>query len=239
MRFLFPALGLLVIALDTWLFLTARVSGGGAVAFFLGVEVVLFAGYLLWCRRRGLHPLEALPLLRYVRVEIHAWADLFRLLRGRVVVPEGAVALPARQGWWQLPAAFTAAICIEIIAVELLVPWLWLRMMLLCTSLYSIVLLWGVLAGRVVHPHHLDGEPVLRQGRAEILRVPVVEIAAVRLVRGFEAEPRVVRYGRLVLGGPEGTNVEITFSTPRDGVDSCALWLDEPAVLTGATRNVG
>lgn len=134
-----------------------------------------------------------------------------------------------------MPAAFTAAICIEIIAVELLVPWLWLRLVLLFTSLYSIVLLWGVLAGRVVHPHHLGGELVLRQGREEILRVPADEIAAVRAVRGFEAEPRALRDGRLVLGGPEGTNVEVVFSTPRDGVRSCVLWLDDPAVLTGAT----
>lgn len=234
MRFLFPALGFLVIALDAWLFLSGRVSGAGAVAFFLGVEATVFAGYLLWCRRRGVHPLETLPLLRYVRVELHAWADLSRLLRRRTVVPEGTVALHARRGWWQLPAAFTAAIGIEIIAVELLVPWLWLRLLLLVTSLYSIVLLWGVLAGRVVHPHHLGGELVLRQGREEILRVPVDEIGTVRSVRGFEADTRVVRDGRLTLGGPEGTNVEVVFTTPQDGVDSCALWLDDATVLTCA-----
>jgi len=113
---------------------------------------------------------------------------------------------------------FTVAIVIEIIVIELLVPWPWLRLLLLLGSLYSIPLLWGYLAGRVVHPHYLGEDLVLREGRTEVLRVPATDIVAVREVRGFAA-----RREGLILGGPEGTNVEIHLADGR----TVALWLDE------------
>ena len=190
----------------------------------MALAVAGLDAWLWWSARRGIRPTQALPALRLFVHEVRALADLWRLGRGRVVVPEGAVALPARRGWWQLPAMLTVAMVIEIVAVELLVPWPLARLLLLIASLYSIPLLWGYLAGRIVHPHYLGADLVLREGRRELLRVPADEIVAVRAVRGFAAERGGVGK-QLVLGGPEGTNVEIRLADGR----SVALWLDEGA----------
>ena len=200
------------------LWLTGRVSGGAAVALFLAVEAVAVGAYVGSSLRAGITPLP----VRIARHKCQALADLWRLVRRRVIIPEGTVALHSRRRWWHLPLMFTAAIVLEIIVFELLVPWHWLRLLLLLGSLYSIPLLWGYLAGRVVHPHYLGDELVLREGRKEILRVPAADVVEVRAVRGFAAE----RQG-LVLG-PEGTNVEIRLADGR----TAALWLDEPGVLT-------
>lgn len=185
---------------DAWLWWTGRVSGVGAVALFLAVEAALGGTYVWSSLRRGIRPLPVRILLH----EIRAIDDLGQL--------------PARTRWWHLPAMFTVAIVIEIIVIELLVPWPWLRLLLLLGSLYSIPLLWGYLAGRVVHPHYLGEDLVLREGRTEVLRVPATDIVAVREVRGFAA-----RREGLILGGPEGTNVEIHLADGR----TVALWLDE------------
>ena len=160
--------------------------------------------------------------MRILLHEVRAITDLGRLLRGRVVVPEGAVPLHARTRWWHLPAMFTVAIVIEIIVIELLVPWPWLRLLLFAGSLYSIPLLWGYLAGRIVHPHYLGEDLVLREGRQEILRVPATDIVEVREVRGFAA-----RREGLILGGPEGTNRDPPHRRPL-----VALWLDEGGAFT-------
>ncbi|NLP40162.1 MAG: hypothetical protein GX356_10680 [Corynebacterium pollutisoli] len=200
MRRLLPVAVVAVALADAWLWWTGRVSGVGAVALFLAVEAALGGTYVWSSLRRGIRPLPVRILLH----EIRAIADLGQL--------------PARTRWWHLPAMFTVAIVIEIIVIELLVPWPWLRLLLLLGSLYSIPLLWGYLAGRVVHPHYLGEDLVLREGRTEVLRVPATDIVAVREVRGFAA-----RREGLILGGPEGTNVEIHLADGR----TVALWLDE------------
>lgn len=216
MRCVLPMAVVAVALLDAWLWWNRYLSGWGAVALFLAVEAALAGAYVWSALRRGIRPLPVRILLH----EVRAITDLGRLLKGRVVVPEGAVPLHARTRWWHLPAMFTVAIVIEIIVIELLVPWPWLRLLLFAGSLYSIPLLWGYLAGRIVHPHYLGEDLVLREGRQEILRVPATDIVEVREVRGFAA-----RREGLILGGPEGTNTEIHLTDGR----YVALWLDEGA----------
>ncbi|MDO5513159.1 hypothetical protein [Corynebacterium sp.] len=220
MRRLLPVMVLAIALLDAWLWWTGRISGVGAVAIFLAVEAVLAGLYVWTSLRQGIRPLP----VRVFFHEVRAIADLWRVITRRIVVPAGAVALHSRRNWWHLPAMFTVAIVIEIIVIELLVPWPWLRLLLLVGSLYSLPLLWGYVAGRVVHPHYLGEDLVLREGRKELLRVPASEITAVRAVRGFAAERGGVDK-QLVLGGSEGTNVTIDLADGR----SVALWLDEGA----------
>lgn len=255
MRKLLPVLGVLVLVADLWLWRSGRISGPGAVAALVSAEVVLlglFLGLAWWeARRRGVPLVELVPPLRLVVWEARLWGDLRRLLRRTVVVPEGAVALPARRGMWQLPVAFSAAVIIEIVALELLLPWPWLRVVLLILSLYSLPMLWGIIAARAVHPHYLDHhELVLRSGRTVVARIPRASIGTVRRGRELSAERWEVTAETLTLGGTEGANVTVTLEEPvaaahgrwpwqaarTSPVTRVRLWLDEPDLLVDESR---
>ena len=63
------------------------------------------------------------PAVRVGRAEVRLWRDFWYLIRGRLIVPDGATPMPATTGVWFLPGAISVATVIEITAVELLVPW--------------------------------------------------------------------------------------------------------------------
>lgn len=250
MKLLLPVLAVVVLAFDLWLWSTGRINGPLAVAAVIAAEVTLLGLSLFLsrreARRRGVPLVDLVPPLRLVVWEARAWGDLRRLLRGMEVVPEGAVALPDRRGMWQLPAMFSVAIIIEIVAVELLLPWPWLRIALLILSLYSLPLLWGITAARAVHPHYLDDEElVLRSGRTVVARIPRASVSGVRHDRRFNAERWELADGTLTLGGTEGTNVVLVPGEPvaaarerwpwqsarTSVVTEVRLWLDEPEQL--------
>jgi len=231
---------LVVLVADWWLWHSGIINGAGAVALFLGAEACIALTALLVAWRTGR---DILPL-RLIRHELGAWADLARLLRGRRVVPEGSVALPAQCGWWHLPVMISVATAIEITAIELLLPWPTVRLVLLLLSIYSLLLLWGYVAAGVVHPHFLGDELVLRRGRTVVARIPLDDVQEVRSERTFEAGSHAIVDTQLILGGPEGTNVRINCSpTPallprwpwqpdrHVAVTRCALWLDAPESL--------
>ncbi|WP_165242896.1 hypothetical protein [Corynebacterium lizhenjunii] len=89
--------------------------------------------------------------------ELTTLATVARLVARKQVLPQHAVAIPALRGWWHIPVAMTVASLIEVVAVELIVPWSVVRVLLLVVTLYSLVLLWGVFGARWVYPHYLDG----------------------------------------------------------------------------------
>ncbi|WP_257202760.1 hypothetical protein [Corynebacterium cystitidis] len=72
--------------------------------------------------------------------------DLARWIRGMPLIPPHAVALPHQPGRIQLIAAFTAVMVVEIIVVDLLLPWTWLRILVAVISAYSIIMLWCFIA---------------------------------------------------------------------------------------------
>lgn len=250
MRKLLLVPALLVAVADLWLLGTGRISGPVAVAALLTAELVLLGMFLgsswLVAKRRGIPLTTLMPPLKLFVWEASAWRDLWFLLRGRVLVPADAVALPARRGVWQLPTMFSAAIMIEIVAVELLLPWLWLRLVLLATSLYALPLMWGVIAARMIRPHYLTAEElVLRRGNTVVAQIPRHQITAARLDRRFSAEQWDISAEVLTLGGQDGTNVLLTVAGPvpaghdrwpwqpkrSSPVSTVLLWLDEPRDL--------
>lgn len=250
MRKVLAGIGLGVLAADLYLVGTGRISGPVAVAALLAGEFLLFGLFLLvshrQSRRLGVPLTQLVPPLRLVTVEAGAWADLWRLFRGRVVVPEGAVALPARQGIWQLPVMFSAAVGIEIMAVELLLPWPWVRLVLLILSLYSLPLFWGFFAARSVRPHYIDRNAlVLRHGRTVVARVPRASVDTVTGQRRFDDGEWAISDEALMLGSSTGTNVTLTLRSPVSAtaqrwfwqsgqitpVRRIHLWLDEPGQL--------
>lgn len=258
MRKLLLVPALLVAAADLWLVGTGRISGPVAVAALFTAELVLLGVFLgsswLVARRREIPLTTLVPPLKLFVWEISAWRDLWFLLRGRVLVPADAVALPARRGMWQLPTMFSAAIVIEIVAVELLLPSLWLRLVFLVASLYSLPLMWGMVAARMIRPHYLTAdELVLRRGTMVVARIPHPQITAVRRDRGFGAEQWDISAKVLTLGGQDGTNVLLTLAEPvpaghdrwpwqpehSSPVAIVRLWLDEPQDLVGPVLTGG
>lgn len=104
MRKLLLLLAVLVVVADLWLLGTGRISGPMAVAALLTVELALPGVFLGWswlvAGRRDIPLTTLVPQLKLIVWEASAWRDLWHLLRGRILVPLGAVALPARRGIW-------------------------------------------------------------------------------------------------------------------------------------------
>lgn len=188
------------------------------------------------------------PAIRLMLHESRIWIDLWRLAGKRRVVVPGAKPIAAEAGLWGLPMMFTAATAIEVIALELLLPWPGVRLLLVLLSVYSLVMLWGLIAQRVVHPHAIGEEVVLRRGRAVVTRFPVGTIAAVRKVRDFAAESHRVADGRLELSNGHGANVCLRLTVPvlvdppswpwqrtvPEPVREIALWVDDPEGMVSA-----
>lgn len=230
-----------VVAVDLVLVLTGRLSGGVALALLLAIEAALLAFFFLvsWreSRVRGVPLVQLVPPLALIIKEIHAWSDLFRLFRGRHYVPQGCTPLPARTGLWQLPIMLTVAVLIEVVVVELLVPWLWLRLPLLVISLYSLGLMWGMLAARAIYPHYIDHEGsrlVLRRGRMTVLHVPLEALARISHERSYDSIEHQVENEQLTLGGNSGTTTRLDLNQPLPAV--LDRWPWQPRNTAEVTR---
>ncbi len=99
------------------------IAGGGRgtviVTGVIALELLLAAAFLFINRDEDIAPVQA------VRAELRMLKTcVLVLLRQRRY--SGKV-LDSHRGWWVIPAAVTGATGIECIAIELLVPWAWLR----------------------------------------------------------------------------------------------------------------
>ncbi|MEJ6018622.1 hypothetical protein [Corynebacterium sp. H113] len=175
------------------------------------------------------------------------WADLVRLIRRQELVPADATPLRGSADIWHLPLAMTIASVIEIVAIELLVNALWLRLLLLIMSIYGVLMMWGIIGGQLTRPHYATPTNiVLRHGREVLAVIPRTTITRIRHARGYCDERRVCDGNHLVLGGPNGTNVLIELSHPVkvahdtwpwqkkrvSEVNAIELWLEKPADLS-------
>lgn len=145
-------------------------------------------------RAAGLDPWQALedglalilprPIAHLIALEPRLWACLFRWLFRR-----------ARPGPDDFPyhrdspfGAFLVLVLlttpIEIFLYELLIPWAWLRLILLVASLYAFVWVIGFYASLVTLPHRLTPDAlVLRYGLLAEARIPYAAIASVERAR--------------------------------------------------------
>lgn len=255
-----------VVAADAALLTTGAVTGGQAVRLFLAAEVPLLcvtafalAVAVRAHHRRG-HSLPSAvrrvaaqsPFAPAVRAELRSYRALWLWARRRCDLPPGAVPLHAGRGTVALPAAFAVATIVEVAVLDLLLPWLWLRIVVAALSLWSLLMLGGVVALGRTRPHYLlGGALVLRRSGRTVAALDIADIAAVVRRRRWSPTSPAVHGRRLVLPNQDGTCLDIDLRAPvtavlpawtargRGGrqVDAVSLHLDDPALLAVAVRS--
>ena len=166
--------------------LVLAVAGWQVVLAVRGYRRDRTAGLDVWAAlEEGLAVLLPRPLARLAALEPRLWYCLGRWLarRGRrTAEAEFPYHCRSLVGAIVIVALLTAPV--EILFFELVIPWTWLRLLLLVAALYSFVWLLGLYASLVVLPHRLEPEALrLRYGALAEGRIPYTAIAAAERAR--------------------------------------------------------
>lgn len=249
MKYLFTYLTLAILVIEIVLWRTQVITGTVALLTILIAEFVIFCAALslTWRKARatGIPMTSLIPPLHLIVFEAQLFQDLWRGIRHQIKIPPNAQALHATKGLWTLPCALSAATAIEIIAIELLLPWQIARIILLIVSIYSLLWLWAIFMQRAIYPHYLTNDAlVLRRGRRVVLKLERSCITAASLERNFDSDPHLIAQKTLTIASTEGTNFTIhclpvkapPFSWPwqkasPENVTQVRLWLDQPQLL--------
>jgi hypothetical protein len=186
------------------------------------------------------------PMLMMIRHELGGVISIALLVRRRKDVPADATVIRygANQKVFLLLMMFLGPV--EIFLAELLVPWSWLRTVLLILGIYGVLWLFGVYAGVHTRPHYIDDKHlVIRTGH---LAAVSVDVGAVRSVRrethdsyqGEKTKGMVsVKDGVVAVPGMSGTMLAVTLepATPvrvqgRGTVPAHALRFDADELET-------
>lgn len=188
------------------------------------------------------------PMASVVRREVAPLSCLVLLVRRRRHgVRPGVVSFGYAAALRPMSLVLLSVGVLELVAVELLVPWHAVRVVLLVVGLYTLMALLGMTAAVVVRPHLVGaGELRLRAGTWADVRVPLDRVAAARArVRTAPGRPTVVEQ-ELVIGVLGATDVDVRLTGPtsvrlgHDSVEVLGLRFaaDDPAAavraLTGA-----
>lgn len=97
--------------------------------------------------------------------ELRAYWCLYLAIARKRRVPDGAQSFGYSKGSLTFPTAIVVVSTIELGVVHLLVPWTWLRIVLLVLSVWGVLFIFGLFATRIVHPHIVTDESLqLRWG---------------------------------------------------------------------------
>ncbi|MGF0252920.1 hypothetical protein ACQR3V_03045 [Rhodococcus erythropolis] len=143
------------------------------------------------------------------------------------------------RGTMSIPVAFVAASVIEAVVIHFLVPWQWLRVVLLVATVLSLIAIGGWLAGRVVHPHLVSARTVVfRSGTGIRVEVDRSRISRASMVRRFGETANAIVDDRLVLPGPDGTVVDVDFDQPLSVTLPKRLSKASPTTIGGLRLHV-
>lgn len=245
---LIPAAVVVVVVIDAALLATGTITPAVALALFLAVEVplgaVAMAGYVRryrdhrrssGSRREALRALSADdPYLRMMAAEARTFASLGRWIARRPDVPTGAVAIGYSRGTLGIPVALSVAAGIELVAVHLLIPWPTVRLILDLVGIYALLMILGLLAGRIARPHLIVGaELVLRSGPHVCARVPISDVTEVRRDRRLSPTSAAIETDGdrhiLALPGPDGTSLTVVLPRPVDAAVPGMPWAEPRA----------
>ncbi|MGX1857635.1 hypothetical protein ACWIFB_09395 [Dietzia sp. NPDC055340] len=241
-------IAIVVVVIDATLLATGVIGPAAALALFLAVEAPLGAAVVTgYVRRYRTHragtdsrpnALRALaaddPYLRMIVAEARTLASLGRWIARRPDVPDGAVAIGYSRGTLGMPAALAVAALIELVALHLLIPWPTVRLVLDLLGLYALIMVLGLVAGRIVRPHLLTSdELILRSGPHVCARIPLDALAAARHDRRLSPTNAelVSEPGReiLALPGPDGTRLTLALARPVTATMPGMPWSSPPA----------
>lgn len=201
----------------------------------VGLVVVVEAG--AWCRQwraarsNGADRRSALRFateavvpavaLRAMRFELDSWVSLMRWARSGFRTPlsrDGQTVFSYHATVRPLILTMLVLSVAEVVAVELLLPWPTLRLVLLVLGVWAAVMVAGVLASLVVHPHTLDDvELCVRYGARIMVRVPLAAVESVRRVMRDHSGSTmqvVADEQRVSIGVGGQTNVSVHLSAP-------------------------
>lgn len=189
-----------------------------------------------------------------MRAEWRSHRALWRWITRRPVgAGPGVTTLGYTRGTMALPIAFAVAALIEIVVVHLLVPWPWLRWTLLVTSVYSLLVMAGWFADRVVHPHLVTRDTfTVRAGHRVVATIERGNVRSCTPRRDFRPDTTGVVEDVLFLPGPDGTDLDIVLDRPIEvllpafldhrrrveTVRRLALHVDDPAAARAALASV-
>ena len=156
------------------------------------------------------------PALRAAISEMRTLMSLVILLRGRRNgVRPGVQGFSYAKGSMSVPIVMTVLTVLEAALIHLLVPWAWVRILLLVAAIYALVLVLGVLASRVVNPHLVGGERlILKWGHKTVLDTPLSNVETIAAVSDHTFTQPTAEDERMVLTSLTSTNVRITLLEP-------------------------
>jgi hypothetical protein len=159
------------------------------------------------------------PVAFLILGELRLLASVGQLVTGRRDVRPGEVGIGHAQGRLPVELVFLGLMVVELVAVDLIVPWerlgsfAVLRWILLLASAYG--LLWIVIwmTGERIRPYlATDDGLILRWGHMPIAEIPWEAVAEVREHRRYTADD-----ARLTLDVPlQGTNLDIELTEPLE-----------------------
>lgn len=174
---------------------------------------------------RAAHYHPARYALKLLRWELRQHAEFVRWIFRRKDIPAGSFPIPYHRTQLQLASWMSVLIVVEIVVVHLLLPTFILQVIAAVVSVYSLALLWAVIASRAVRPHLVSKEQlVLRYGRRIVATVPTINMASVRVDRMYDGDWWVVTDAVLTLGCTEGTNLTIELCAPQPVLVNSYPW---------------
>jgi hypothetical protein len=190
------------------------------------------------------------PVVFILRHELKVFEGLWLLIRRRDNVPDGATVLRYGANVRLMLVVCGILSVIEIAVVELLVPWYWLRMVLLGLTVYGIVWVFGFLGALRRQPHYATRqELVLCFGHLHRLRVDLTAVKQIRMATQSGIKKTVLvadgAVSLTVFGGTsavaelaDGSSVDIDGRT-TEGLTEIRFDVDDPsAAVTDIKRHL-
>lgn len=159
---------------------------------------------------------EEQPLLLPAFMEARALLGLIPWLRGkRIGVDSTTRGFSYAKGTLSIPIAMGVATVIEAGVIHVLIPWAWLRIVLLVASVYALILITGIFAACITHPHLVGAQSLtLKCGHTKVLETPLDNIASIRRASNHKYTQPAIDESLLVLTSLTSTNVHIELKEP-------------------------